>query len=299
VRGTFGEVVEKLRRATVQVKPHRNGGGSGVIWSGDGQIITNAHVVEGAGRSVGVEVERVEIELWDGRRVPARIVKRDRRLDVAVLRVEASDLAAAAPGDSDALRVGELVIAVGNPLGFTGAASTGVVHCSNYWEDSRDRFPDRRWLVSQLRLAPGNSGGPLANARGEVVGINTMIAGGLAFAIPSRSIMEFLAAPVPAQGAAPAGLGVAVQSVPADPSGRGIAFIVLEIIPDSPAERASLLQGDILVGAGGHRFQSVQDFARRIHAAAKGILELQFRRGGSANIRTVAIRMVPASVLAA
>jgi serine protease Do len=298
VGGTFGEVVERLRRSTVQVKTHRNGSGSGVIWSQDGQIVTNAHVVEGAGSSgaaevARVEVGRVEVELWDGRLLPGRIVKRDRRRDVAALKVEASGLPAVTPGDSNALRVGELVIAVGNPFGFTGAASTGVVHRLNWSEGSRGGFENRSWVVSQLRLAPGNSGGPLANAHGEVVGLNTMIAGGLALAIPSYSVAEFLRAPVQA------GLGVVVRPVSMGRFGRELAFIVLEVVPDSPAERASLLQGDVLVGAGGRRFQSVQDLEIGIHASREGILELQFRRGANPNIRTVAIRMTPASVRAA
>jgi len=269
-----------------------------VIWSRDGQIVTNAHVVEAAGSSGAAEVARgdvgrVEVELWDGRLVPGRIVKRDRRRDVAALKVEASGLPAVTPGDSNALRVGELVIAVGNPFGFTGAASTGVVHRLNWSEDSRGGFEKRPWLVSQLRLAPGNAGGPLANAHGEVVGLNTMIAGGLAFAIPSYSVTEFLRAPVQA------GLGVVVRPVSMERFGRELAFIVLEVIPDSPAERASLLQGDVLVGAGGRRFQSVQDLEIGIHASREGILELQFRRGANPNIRTVAIRRAPASVRAA
>jgi serine protease Do len=297
VRGTFGEVVEKLRRSTVQVKTvqvkaHRSGSGSGVIWSQDGQIITNAHVVEGAGSSGAVEVE-----FWDGRSVPGRIVKRDRRRDVAALQVQASGLPAATPGDSNALRVGELVVAVGNPFGFTGAASTGVVHSLNCRESPHGGFEDRSWVVSQLRLAPGNSGGPLANARGEVVGINTMIAGGLAFAIPSRTMAEFLDAP--GQGHDRARLGVVAQPIQMDHSGRQVGFIVLEVIADSPADRASLLQGDILVGAGGQPFHSIQDLETGIHASRDGLLELQFRRGANRNIRTVTIRMAPASVKAA
>jgi serine protease Do len=123
-----------------------------------------------------VEAGLIEVELWDGRSVPGRIVKRDRRRDIAALQVEVSGLPVSAPGDSNALRVGELVIAVGNPFGFTGAASTGVVDRLNWGEGSRRGFENRSWVVSQLRLAPASSGGPLANARGEVVGINTMIA---------------------------------------------------------------------------------------------------------------------------
>jgi serine protease Do len=273
VGDVFGEVVERLRRSTVQVKAHRKGIGSGVIWSADGRILTNAHVVESAERSSGIEVE-----LWDGRRLRADIINSDRRRDLAALQVEASGLPAAVPGDSNALRVGELVIAVGNPLGFLGAASTGVIH----------RVTDRSWVVSQVRLAPGNSGGPLANAHGEIVGINTMIAGGLAFAIPSRSVVQFLGTPRQEQH----GLGVVVRPIPT-------GLIVLEVIPDSPAHRASLLEGDILVGAGGKRFQSAQDLGLAIHASRGAILELLFRRGASGNIRTVAARIAPASVRAA
>jgi serine protease Do len=269
VGAAFGDIVEKLRRSTVQV----GRGGSGVIWSRDGQVVTNAHVVEGAAR-----VRSLEIELWDGRRFPGEIVRRDRRRDLALVRVEGSGLPAAVPGDSSALRVGELVIAVGNPLGFIGAASTGVFH----------GFQDRSWMVSQLRLAPGNSGGPLANARGEVIGINTMIAGGLAFSIPSRSVMQFLSQ----QTEADSGFGVVVRPIPA-------GLIVLEVIPHSPADRASLLQGDILVGAGGRLFQLVQDLERAIHSSHGAILELQFRRGASANIRTVAVQMAATTVRAA
>lgn len=266
----FGEIVEKLRRITVQV----NGSGSGVVWSPDGRILTNAHVVEGA-----VKSRPIEVELWDGRCFSAEILRRDRRRDLAVLQVAGSGFRAATVGDSKALRVGELVIAVGNPLGFIGAASTGVVH----------RVAYRSWIVSQLRLAPGNSGGPLANARGEVVGINTMIAGGLAFAIPSAWVKQFLSAENKADG----GLGVVVRPLPQP------GLIVLEVIPHSPADRASLLQGDILVGARGQQFQSVRDLAAAIDATPGGILELQFRRGASANIRTVAVQMAPSTVRAA
>lgn len=275
----FGDVVEKLRRATVQVRPHRNGGGSGVIWSRDGQIITNAHVVEGS-RSGAVEAE-----LWDGRRLAAKILKRDRRRDLAALQVQAAGLPAAIPGDSRMLRVGELVIAVGNPLGFIGAASTGVIH----------KFDDDSWVVSQLRLAPGNSGGPLANAHGEVVGINTMIAGGLAFAIPSHAVARFLSTPSNGDS----GLGVVVRPVLVNRSARQLGLVVLEVIPHSPANRASLLQGDILLGAYGKPFQSVQDLEIAIDASRGRILELQFRRGASENIRTVAAQIALAPMRAA
>ncbi len=258
---TLGEVVEKLRRSTVQVRARRNGSGSGVIWSQDGQIVTNAHVL---GNSSSVEVE-----LWDARRVPGKIVKTDRRRDLALLQLEASGLPAATAGDSNALRPGELVVAVGNPFGFTGAASSGVIH----------RL-DSSWIVSQVRLAPGNSGGPLANVRGDIIGINTMIAGGLAFAIPSRAVTGFLSTSPQVRTE----LGVVVR--PLD-----TGFLVLEVVRDSPAHYASLLIGDILTGAGGNRFSSLRDLENAIQASPKGVLELQFRRGRAENIRTVAVRL--------
>lgn len=274
----FGDIVEKLRRATVQVRPHRNGGGSGVIWSRDGQIVTNAHVVEGASDSI-------QIELWDGRRLTGEVVKRDRRRDLATLQVNAAILPSASPGDSRKLRVGELVIAVGNPLGFIGAASTGVVH----------QVDHQAWVISDVRLAPGNSGGPLANAQGEVVGINTMIGGGLAFAVPSHAVAKFLTAP----GEDDIGLGVVVRPVLVSQSPRRLGLIVLEVAAQSPAQRASLLQGDILLGTDGKRFENIQDLELAIEASRGNVLELQFRRGPTDSVRTVAVQMGAASLRAA
>ena len=116
----FGEVSERLRRSTVQVFPHgHRGGGSGVIWDAQGIVLTNAHVARS---------DQAEVELWDGRKLEARVTSRDPRRDLAVLRLPAGGLEPAGRGDSDALRPGELVIAVGSPLGFAGALSTGVVH---------------------------------------------------------------------------------------------------------------------------------------------------------------------------
>jgi serine protease Do len=257
-----------------------------VTWSQDGQVITNAHVVEGAGSSGSVEVE-----LWDGRHVPGRIIKNNGRDDLSALQIEASGLPAATPGDSNALRIGELVVAVGNPLGFIGAASMGVIHRLN-WSHG---FQDRSWVVSHVRLAPGNSGGPLANARGGVVGINTMVAGGLAFAIPSHTVVQFLRAPRKAPGR----LGVTVRPVSLNGSGRQLGFILLEVIPGSPAQSSSLRQGDMLVSVGGHGFRSVQDLEMAIRASREGLLQLQFRRGASENIRSVAIQIAAPSLRAA
>jgi len=175
----FGEIAEVLRRSTVAVRDGRRGEGSGVIWSRNGLIVTNAHVVRG---------DSAEIELWDGRRLPARVLLRDPWRDLAVLRSRASDLPAAAIADSNAVRPGELAIAVGNPLGCAGAVSTGTIHSVG----AIHGMGRQRWIRAGVQLAPGNSGGPLANARGEVIGINTAIVQGLGIAAPSNSAAELV-----------------------------------------------------------------------------------------------------------
>jgi serine protease Do len=211
----FGEIAERLRRSTVQVFPDRRGGGSGVIWKRDGLIMTNAHVLR---------KNAAEVQLWDGRRFPARVTSRDARRDLALLRIEVTDLDAAAVGDSAAVRPGELLMAIGSPLGFAGALSTGVAHSTG-----------GGWIYANVRLAPGNSGGPLANARGEVIGINTAIINGLGLAVPSNAAVEFLC-----HGPRPA-LGVTLQ-----PETHGLR--ILQIEPNGPAAAASLREGDLLLG---------------------------------------------------
>ena len=181
----FGDIAERLRRSTVQIfNGSDQSRGSGIVWNAGGLILTNAHVAR---------APEAEIELWDGRRFHARVASRDRRRDLATLRMALADgdapgLEPATPGDSTALRPGELVIAIGNPLGFAGALSTGVVH-------SIGPLPGmgrQSWIRADVRLAPGNSGGPLANAEGRVIGINTAIVEGLGVAVPAQAALEFL-----------------------------------------------------------------------------------------------------------
>jgi serine protease Do len=264
----FGEVAEQLRRSTVQVQSQgrRQGGGSGVIWSKDGLIVTNAHVARDS---------RAKVALWDGSAHEATLVSRDTRRDLASLKIDASGLPAATPGDSGALRVGELVIAVGNPLGFIGALTTGVVHS----------LPNRRrWVAADVRLAPGNSGGPLADARGRVIGINTMIAGGLALAVPSNAVGEFLGR----RGAQGPSLGVTLQPVPL--RGNAFGFLLLKVDPGSAAEAASLMIGDVLVGAGGRAFACMEDLHSALDSAGE-VLDVQFLRGDRRSTRATAVRL--------
>lgn len=270
----FGETAELLRRSTVQIltgrRRNESGSGSGVIWDSLGLIVTNAHVLRG---------KETRVELWDGRVFPATLHSRDDRRDIAALRIQTLGLPAASRGDSSALRAGEMVLAIGNPLGFVGAMTTGVVHAIGPLRG----LGRRSWVQADVRLAPGNSGGPLADARGRVVGINTMIvAGGLALAVPSNTVADFL------ERGAGLSLGVTVRPVRTN-SGK-LGLMVLEISAGSPAEVASLFPGDILIAANGSAFTSVEDLGDSIDQAAGRLLVLRFQRGGNAS-REVAVQL--------
>jgi serine protease Do len=177
-KGGLETLAQTLRPSTVAVHDERAGGsGSGVVWDARGLIVTNAHVVS----------SRNPIVVFaDGRRVRAALVGRDPERDLAALRLPRgleAHLDAAGVRDSATLVPGELVVAVGNPHGIAGAVTAGIVHRCN-----------ARWVVADVRLAPGNSGGPLADAAGRVAGINSMIARGLALAVPSAAVARFLRA---------------------------------------------------------------------------------------------------------
>jgi serine protease Do len=257
----FGELAEKLRRSTVQVltgNRSSGGSGSGIIWNADGTVITNAHVIRD---------ERVQVELWDGRSLSAEVAARDGYADLARLRLRAPNLSAAPWRESTSLRAGELAVAVGNPLGFVGALTTGVVHGAGPIRG----LGRKTWVQAAIRLAPGNSGGPLADATGRVIGVNTMVvAGGLALAIPSELVVRCLE-----RGGRPA-LGIEIRPVQE-------GLLVLRVIPDSPAERASLMTGDLLTGV------TTDDLSEAIDAAAGSVLKLQFRRGDRRSKREVSV----------
>jgi serine protease Do len=174
-------------------------------------------------------------------------------------------------------------MAVGNPFGFIGALTTGVVHST----------PNRKqWVAADVRLAPGNSGGPLADARGRVIGINTMIAGGLALAVPSNAVDVFLAR----RGESGPKLGVTLQ--PVSMRGAGYGFLLLKIDPGSAAERASLMIGDLLIAADGRGFTSPDDLSAALDTSGE-VMELQFLRGDRRSTRETAVRLRARSAEAA
>src|SRR5437660_5540904 len=270
----FGDIAEQLRRSTVLIHAGGRGNGSGVIWSSEGMIVTNAHVVHRP---------TVCVQLWDGREFEAAVTARDPRRDLAALRINANSLPVACPADSSQLRPGELAIAIGNPLGFVGALTTGVIHAIGPLR----ALGSQTWVQASVRLAPGNSGGPLADARGYVIGVNTMVAGRLALAIPSNAVRDFFAA-----GSRSAWLGVAVYPVRLPrATGRAFGLVLLEVEPDSPAAQASLMAGDILLGTEAQRFQSVEVLATAIDGQDSRLLRLEFLRGDYSRLRRVTVRL--------
>src|SRR5215207_1807034 len=180
------QMIERAQRSVVQVRSGGRGIGAGVIWNPDGLVMTNHHVVAGGRRNVTVA-------LHDGRTFDAEVVKGSGSLDLALLRLsgEATNLPAAPIGDSDALRVGELVYAIGHPWGSVGAVSAGIIGGVG---ELRGRGSSLRYVRSDVTLAPGNSGGPLLNARGEVIAINAMVFGRMALSIPGNAAGAWAAA---------------------------------------------------------------------------------------------------------
>jgi len=178
LEAALADVADRLRRVTVQVRAGSRSAGAGVVWLRRGLVVTNAHVATGA---------TAEVVLPDGRALDARLLARDPRRDLAAFVLPAGDHAAAIRVDARGLRPGELVVAVGHPLGVAYAAALGIVHRA----PNGGRGPGA-WLQADIRLAPGNSGGPLADAAGRIVGINAMIVGGLGFAVPTHVVERFV-----------------------------------------------------------------------------------------------------------
>ena len=267
--------VERISPSVVNIDVHHQartpwgmreakGSGSGFVFTSNGYILTNSHVVHGA--------SRVDVTLSDGRRLRAEPVGDDPHTDAAVIRVDAADLPAAPLGDSQTLKPGHLVIAIGNPLGFQTTVTAGVVSALGRTMRTQSGRQIDNVIQTDAALNPGNSGGPLVNSRGEVVGINTAVilpAQGICLAIPINTA-KFVAGELIKDGKIRRGyLGVAGQDVRLNPrlverfdltTSSGLLVIGAE--QGSPADRAGLREGDVVVEYAGWPVAGIDDLHR-------------------------------------
>jgi len=271
-------VADKVSPAVVNIRtrgragPHAEGAGSGVIIAPDGYALTNSHVVHGAGR--------LEATISDGRAFSARLVGDDPATDLAVITLDADGLPAAELGDSDRLRVGQLVIAIGNPLGFQATVTAGVVSALGRSLRGRGGRLIEDIIQTDAALNPGNSGGPLADSRGRTVGINTAIiqgAQGICFAIPINTARWVAGLLIKDGRVRRAYLGVAGEERRLHPSvvRRGgpavpTGVAVVNVITGSPAEAAGVRAGDVIVALDDTTVRTIDDVHRFLSRAPIG-----------------------------
>jgi len=244
--------------------PEVEGAGSGVIIAPDGYILTNEHVVQGAAS--------LSVTLHDGTNLDAAPVGTDPATDLAVIRANGSGLPYATLGDSGRLKAGQLVIAIGNPLGFSSTVSTGVVSALGRALRSRDGRLIENIIQHTAPLNPGNSGGPLVNSQGRVVGINTAIiamAQGIGFSIPADTARWVVSQLLAHGHVRRAFLGISAQKRPLNrrlvrfhqlQNNYGVEVVRSE--PNGPAGKAGIREGDLIVTANGQKTESVDDIHR-------------------------------------
>jgi serine protease Do len=252
----------------------QTGSGSGFIVDKEGYVLTNRHVVDGA--------EKIAVTLADGRRYDAKLVGQDARTDVALLKIQPRETLTVLPlGDSDRTQVGEWVMAVGNPFGLGGNSVTvGVVSFKGRPLDLSTRGTPIEMIQTDAAINPGNSGGPLINARGEAIGINTLIISpgapqysGVGFAVPINVASEILPQLREKGHVVRGWLGVQIQAVDEDLAkslklDAAQGAIVTEVSPGSPAEKAGLKAGDVVVAVDGREVKDAGDLSRQVASKA-------------------------------
>jgi len=275
----------------------RAGAGSGFVVTPDGFTLTNSHVVHGA--------SALTVMLTDGRRVAAQLIGDDPDTDLAVVRIDAPDLSPAELGDSDALRPGQVAIAIGCPLGFQCTVTTGVISALGRSLSAQNGRLMDAIIQTDAALNPGNSGGPLVNTRGEVIGVNTAVivpAQGLAFAVPVNTARDVAAQLINHGRIRRSFVGFGGQTVPlvrqvvryyqlAQASG----VLVIAVEPGSPAQAAGLAEGDIIIRAGDHPATSIEAIQRVLTQSMIGVpMSLTVLRG----TELVTLTAVPAERVA-
>lgn len=269
-----------------------SGSGSGVILAPDGYVLTNSHVVHNA--------KDLEISMPDGRVMQAEIVGEDPDNDLAVIRIPADNIQAAELGDSDSLRVGQLVIAIGNPYGFDASVTAGVVSAIGRSMRSQSGRLIENIIQTDAALNPGNSGGPLVDSRGRVVGINTAIiqsAQGICFAIPINTVRWVAGLLIKDGRIKRAYLGIMGRNrrfnrfeIRRFGVSNKTGVEVYDITNNSPAARAGIQKGDIIISVNGHNVENVDEIHRnlaRVEVGAKILLNI-LREGKKLEIATTA-----------
>ena len=283
VNGLLADLAERLQPGLVHVRvqrtlkadtPREDSGeprrstGSGFVIDPSGLIVTNAHVIEGAAA--------IQVRLADGKRFQGKVVGRDNRVDLALLKIEgATGLTPLPLGDSNRLRVGEFVLALGNPFGLEQSVSFGIV--SRKGAPLSVASPGFDFIQTDAAINPGNSGGPLVNVAGEVIGVNSMAArnGSIGFAIPAN-LVKMLLPQLATKGRVDWGwLGVSISEVTEDDLDRlklrevrGV--LVRSVLPGDPADKGGVRANDVIVGIDGARLESPRDLQRVVSSTPVG-----------------------------
>lgn len=279
------ELVARTAPAVVSVE-HGRGHGSGFVLAQDGYVLTNAHVVDGA--------TEVRISFEDGHQVKGEVAGRDERSDLAVVRVPRRGLATLPLADSDSVRVGQLALAIGNPLGFQRSVALGVVSAIDRTLNGQQQLFEGL-IQTDAAINPGNSGGPLVNMAGEVIGVNTAIipfAQGIGFAVPAQTASWVAAILIrdgrvlrPVLGVFAAGI-----ELPADQRAEfntSRAVRVFRTQDDGPARAADIREGDILLSANGAGLRTVDDLSRAMVLGNGSELSIELLREGLKITRVV------------
>jgi S1-C subfamily serine protease len=290
-------VVDRIGPAVVRVEPQGSsrmaGMGSGVIISPDGLLLTNSHVMQGA--------REAKLTGSDGRRFQARLVGDDADTDLALLRADANGLPFATLGNSKLLKRGQIAIAIGNPLGFEATVTAGVVSALGRSLRAKSGRLIDDVIQTDAAMNPGNSGGPLVAASGQVIGVNTaMIMGaqGICFAVASNTASFVVAELIRHGRVRRASIGIAGQTVPLP---RRVAYaaglpinsgvVVAAVDPDSPAAQAHLEQGDVILSLDGEPVGGIDDLVRLLNGERIGqIVDLTILRCGE--MRTMSITLI-------
>jgi Do/DeqQ family serine protease len=292
----FADVAEKVSPAVVQIDvtvgdpdasstrwfktdATTRGMGSGVIFTPDGAILTNNHVIEDA--------RAINVRLKDGRTFPARVAGRDPATDLAVLRIDAQSLPAAAFADSDAARVGEWVVAIGSPFGLVHTVTAGVLSAKGRGGVGVNAIED--YLQTDASINPGNSGGPLVNLDGQVLGINTMIVSkgqGIGLSVPSNIARRVASQILKTGRVERAWIGVGIQDLTPQlaaeiPAAPATGALVNAVSPNGPAQKAHLEPGDVIATIAGKPVRDAQDVIRDVFLHDVGeVLTMDVVRGG-------------------